>query len=60
MEIKRVELYQKKSTASKRGIGKRKCERCQRWHKPLSVSVKFCGACSARLLASVSWRGLWR
>ena len=51
--------YHKAAPRKPRGIGKRKCDHCGRWHKPLSESVRFCGSCSARKLAH-AWRGLWR
>ena len=57
--IKQVELYQKKTTANKRGIRRRKCNRCGLIHKPMSESVKWCGACSVRALAH-AWRVLTR
>ena len=52
--------YTQQTAQRKRGPGKRKCDRCQRPHKPLSESVRYCGACSAKLLSRISWQGLWR
>jgi uncharacterized OB-fold protein len=52
--------YTESSPRKPRGIGRRKCDCCGRVHKPLSESVRYCGSCSARLLARVSWRGLAR
>ena len=43
--------YTQTGTRKTRSPAKRPCDRCHRWHKPLSESVRFCGACSARLLA---------
>jgi len=43
--------YHKLGQRKPPGIGKRKCLRCGRIHKPTSEDVKWCGACSARALA---------
>jgi hypothetical protein len=55
-----MQSYTQSGTRPKRGPGRRRCDRCQRLHKPLSESVRYCGACSAKLLSRVSWKGLWR
>lgn len=45
---------EKPESAKYRGPGKRKCERCARWHRPVRESITLCGSCAARILA-VAW-----
>jgi hypothetical protein len=53
-----MQEYAQSNASKSRTPGKRRCDRCQRWYKPLNECVRFCGCCSARLL-SLAARG-WR